>query len=887
MLGILAWYLVVQLFYLAILPLAWRLFSFLPSRGYALAKALGLLLVSYVLWMGASFRLLPNTVGGVLFALVIVFAFSWWIGRDGLRRSGEGSGERPLLAWLNRSRLLVLTVEVLFLVILAGWVAFRAYNPDVAGTEKPMELTFLNGVLGSRFFPPQDPWLSGYAISYYYFGYVMLGVLTRATGVDPAVAFNLGVALWCALAAIGSFGLVFDLVKLTSASGRANGKGASGRAMRYGLLGSLFVVFLGNLEGVVELAYNRQLVPMGWIRWLDIKQLMDSPPTGNLTGGFWWWWHASRVIHDKDLLGNSVEVINEFPFFSFLLGDMHPHVLALPFVLVAIGLALNVMFASRALSSEDPGSLADVPGGIVKPRPNPLRFLVRLTGLGISGLLVYAVTLGALAFLNTWDYPIYVGLAAVAVGAGLALRAGLSWAVVGRAALAGAILGIFGWLCYLPFYLGFQSQLGGILPNLFFPSRFSQFLLVFGIFLAVVLFYLVLLSRPHTAQEPRHGKLGPNEPVSPEQQPLRRRLLVVAPWVILLPLALWAVLGLLIALLPESRGFVQSLLGDPAIQANIGSRTIVQVALLALRVRVGRPWVYLAVAGLIAWVMALLWGRFPENRLQVDDAALATAHAQMGPDSRRRRPETVATDVFALLMIGVALILMLSVEFFYLRDLFGTRMNTVFKFYYQAWILAALASAYGLSRLMARSAPRYLKWPALFITALLVAGGLFYTVAAIPSKADNFRGTPTLDGLSYLRRSDPADAAAIDWLRTHVPPTAVVLEASGGSYSPEGAGRISMSTGNPTLLGWDFHEMQWRGEAYQELAAGRPEALTQIYRTARAEELPGLLDRWGIDYVYVGALERDKYKVSDAALSRLDRVMSRVYDADGVIIFAR
>ena len=85
------------------------------------------------------------------------------------------------------------------------------------------------------------------------------------------------------------------------------------------MLGALFVGFLGDLEGLVELVYHKSLVPLQWLQWLDIKQLTDNPASGNLTGGFWWWWHASRVIHDKDLLGNSIEVIDEFPFFSFLL----------------------------------------------------------------------------------------------------------------------------------------------------------------------------------------------------------------------------------------------------------------------------------------------------------------------------------------------------------------------------------------------------------------------------------------------------------------------------------------------------------------------------------------------------------------------------------------
>ena len=377
MISTLLWWVVIQLFGLAVLPLAWHLFARLPGRGYPFAKALGLLLVSFLLWLGASFHLIPNNAGGIILVLIIVGGISAWLGRAGLRRAADG--RRPLVTWLRANRWLVLATELVFLAILAGWAAFRAYNPDIAGTEKPMEFAFINGVLRSRLFPPQDPWLSGYGISYYYFGYVMLGVLVQLTGVDPAVGFNLGVALWYALVMIGAFGVVYDLVRLAGnwkleAGSRKLEAGSSkleagadaygisnteygirntqyairntdgvGRGIRYGLLGALFVGVLGNLEGLIELAYHRSLVPLRWIQWLDIKQLTDNPPTGGLTGGFWWWWHASRVIHDKDLLGNTVEVIDEFPFFSFLLGDMHPHVLALPFAILAVALALNLL----------------------------------------------------------------------------------------------------------------------------------------------------------------------------------------------------------------------------------------------------------------------------------------------------------------------------------------------------------------------------------------------------------------------------------------------------------------------------------------------------------------------------------------------------------------
>ena len=273
---------------LAALPLAWRLLGRLPSCGYAASKALGLLLTAYVLWIGASFRLLPNDLGGILIALGIVTGLSFWSGREGLRRDADGV--RPLFVWLRGQRGLVVVVEAIFLVAFALWTIFRAYNPEIAGTEKPMEFAFINGVLRSNAFPPQDPWLSGYAISYYYFGYVMLGLLTRLTGVDPAVGFNLGVALWFALTLIGAFGVAYDLAALA----RREGSRKAGPLI-VGGLGALFVGILGNLEALVEFAYNRQLVPEGWVRWLDIKNLTAAPPNPAWSEQFWWWWRASRA----------------------------------------------------------------------------------------------------------------------------------------------------------------------------------------------------------------------------------------------------------------------------------------------------------------------------------------------------------------------------------------------------------------------------------------------------------------------------------------------------------------------------------------------------------------------------------------------------------------
>ncbi|RME43089.1 MAG: hypothetical protein D6791_16300, partial [Chloroflexi bacterium] len=133
MIDFIRFWLVFEILGLLALPFAWRLFAFLPDRGYALARVLGLLGTGYILWLGASFGFLRNTGGGAVFALLLFASLGLWLGREGLRRDAQG--RRPLVTHLQAQRSYILVSELLFLVALGGWTWFRAYNPEIAGTE--------------------------------------------------------------------------------------------------------------------------------------------------------------------------------------------------------------------------------------------------------------------------------------------------------------------------------------------------------------------------------------------------------------------------------------------------------------------------------------------------------------------------------------------------------------------------------------------------------------------------------------------------------------------------------------------------------------------------------------------------------------------------------
>jgi len=263
---------------------------------------------------------------------------------------------------------------------------------------------------------------------------------------------------------------------------------------------------------------------------------------------------------------------------------------------------------------------------------------------------------------------------------------------------------------------------------------------------------------------------------------------------------------------------------------------------------------------------------------------------------------------FALLCAVAALLLTLSVEFFYLIDVFRVRMNTVFKFYFQAWVLMAVASAFAVYWLSSKGErlerdpslekvpphpnlslggegkrmERVVRWVALGGFWLLFALGMVYPVLGNYSRAGGFDHQPNLDGTAYLAALQPDDHAAIAWLNEQVSGAPVILEkpgTGGTSYAYEG--RVSALTGLPTLLGWAGHEGQWRGN-YQVQSAREPD-IAAIYNSLDIEQALTLLDKYGISYVYVGPLERSEY--DPRGLEKFGRFMETVYQNDGVTVY--
>lgn len=834
----LRWYFAVQLFGLASLPLCRRLFRYLPERGYSVSKPFGLLLAGWTFWILTSLGWTRNTTGGILVALVLLAVAGGFLHLAGNSAAQPDHRLSSQIPWR-----VVVATEVLFALAFVCWCWVRAHMPriETAGGEKWMEIAFLRAILRSDAFPPHDPWLSGFAISYYYFGYIIVAMITRLVAVPAAIAFNLGIATLFALTCTGAYGLVYNLVAVDE-YGQTRRHSHRVTAILGGLFGPVLVAVMGNLEALLEVLHARGIGPALLWTWLDIHNL-GGAPTSFAEGSwvptrFFWWWQASRVVHDYTPWGASEEVIDEFPAFSFVLGDMHPHVLTLPFVLLALALAFNLYCrAGREI------------------KPEGLKWRLRLPRwdwdvqipLKPWELLIYALCLGGLGFLNTWDFPIYLFVVSAAYALstwpGAHCRSRVA-CYASRFATLFITLLLLGILFYLPFWVGFQSQAGGILLNLFNPTRLPQFLVMFG--------PLVFASVVFVVDQTRQGGV---------------RLGEVVKWTLGMYLA---VLGLLLLVLGMAVGAIWLgvvpphgamaylaawLRGEsiPGLENVTDAHGLIARGLAS---HLYNPW---TAVGLIAFLVTIV---LTLSRL---------SHSSLQSQAPRPQPRI---SVFVLLLLASGALLTLSVEYVFLRDIFLTRMNTVFKFYFQAWVVWAIAAGYVLARLL-----RQRRIAVVSVAVFMIALGLLYPVLAIPARAGEYGGAPTLDGSAYLFDMYPDDFAAIAWLNENVEGAPVILEAPGGSYDYEG--RVSAHTGLPTLLGWAGHELQWRGN-YDEQARREPDIET-LYTSVQPDKVLTLLDKYGISYIYVGPLERSRYPA--AGLAKFAGLAHIVYEAGAVTIY--
>lgn len=311
-------------------PIAKSLFSQFFDKGYAFAKTIGILVVSYTIFVLGTVKLLPFSEVSLFFLFSIFILLNGFFLFRELRSSSK----------TNLKKLLPIIVfeEILFLASFLFLVFTRSQDPSIRGLEKFMDFGFMNSILRSNLFPPLDMWLSadpshpaGYPINYYYFGHLISAVLMKASQIKPVVAYNLILATIFAQGIVLCFSIIANLVYLFQKFTLRLKKPKWFSIFLTGLLGSFMVNLGGNLHTIY--LFTKGYPNEHPIAFWEIFSAYNPAA--------YWYPNATRFIP---------LTIHEFPSYSYVVSDLHGHVLNIPFVLLLLAILL-VIFIKRQKSS--------------------------------------------------------------------------------------------------------------------------------------------------------------------------------------------------------------------------------------------------------------------------------------------------------------------------------------------------------------------------------------------------------------------------------------------------------------------------------------------------------------------------------------------------------
>jgi len=907
------WLLAIELAAFAIFPVTGIMFRALPDRGFLLTKPLGVLLLSWLVYVPASYGVVDFTRPVIATALVAMVA----AGLIGIWRWSDELGAFVRERW----RFLLLS-QAVFLLIFAFGYWLRMQNPDLwhpgQGGEKPMDMAYFTATTRSEDLTQGavDPWHAGGYLNYYYYGQFIAATVTKLLGVVPEIAYNLVVPMFFAFSAAAIFSVSYNLAESTRRVMRRRTSGAAIGA-RGPIICAMLAVFLvllaGNLKAVDVLATNLQNVS-AWDSNLPVVG-----PLITMLGGFWEiivgdttlrqvaysydWWDPSRALDVNDP-AREVSPITEFPFWTFLFADLHAHLMAIPFSLTAVGVALAFVLNVTRLNP-----LPQDAGG-TKSR--------EVTGWAMVVLL--AVVVGSLRWINSWDYPPFLLLAAAAIViAELAKERGrLHVRLLLVAGAKVAVMGVLSYLFYAQFAKNYHAPYGDTSTPIIesvqttaLEDYFSHWTILL---LPIAAFAIFMLHRALTRDTTLRVAFAGTD----------RKSHSLYAWLAIAVSA--AVLGAVIAAATDSH---------PAVLVIIGALALVTLGIISVelsdasRASAGAVALYAVLALGFGALLIVLWDFTPDSWAITSEGATypeATAviglsavaifvMALLGARELRNMTPMAPIRLFLYCMIGLGFALTLCVEVWTFNTDIG-RMNTVFKFYLHVWLLWGIAAAYAVwylfavlqpQRALAKAsmpslgrAPRYAL--AGLIGALLLLALVypyFGTRARIHNRFDPAQGA-SINGMEYMetavyrenveRRGVEAehelryDRDAIYWMREHVDGMPAIIEAVTPLY--RWGGRYSVYTGLPTVIGWDWHQTQQR-QGFQELVAMRQQDVNAFYDADDVDFARSILKKYDVEYVVVGSVERAYYdpagieKFNDG----LGGVLELVYSNPGVQIW--
>ena len=835
-LNVVWWSMLVFLFGIGVFPLTARIFGKFGTGGFIISQALGIILTSLVIWTFTYMQITRFNLPCVIGVYAVIAAACWGI--KPLRKAALAKLSEPV--FVERAVL----EETAFVVIFCLMCYFKGFLSEINGQEKYMDYGFILSMLRNDTLPAKDMWLSGNSINYYYFGQFLWALVIKCSMIKPAIAYNIAMCTATALPFAMAFSFGTILIETAIQHGFHDSP-----IPKYlgGTLTAFAVSIWGNSHSFFydPDSIGNNIVPVFAKLGCEVGDYKN-----------FFYPDSTRYIGYNPKITNAGGdfTIEEFPFYSYLIGDLHAHVISMMIVLVIACLMLAFINSAAYPNGAEmklKRTLANLkPGGRLAEE-----FKVTLT----LPFILSAVLLGVAQMTNYWDflfYFIFISMASLIVNVRISKVFTDLW---------GAIYFVMNTAFILSFYL-----LGGSDPLLLISLE--AILMVFAYLFSVL------------------------DPCALTRTSFQMSFMFTIAHVAALPF------NLKFDMISNSLSRV------------INNSTVYQLFILwGTHVIIG---VVFFIWVLVTKNYRLSGGKgkaAPSGDVVTEDM---NHNGWTNPVQKFFGTRNIA-DVFVCGIVVVGIMFIIAPEIFYVKDIYTDgylRSNTMFKFTFAAFIMLSEAMCYAATRLIWFVNKKGLySTPALitgFVSIILMVIPGHYPLAALQQRNDGLSYTG-LDGTTYIETHQSPDfyeeyggnltsyLKAAEWFNENVKGSPVICEGYGDSYTDRCI--ISAYTGLPTVFGWQTHEWLWRYGSIvdketaktvedpedlvlHKLIYPRQSDIDTIYESEDPELIRSVINKYDVRYIVLGGLEYSQFDGDNTDLF-YDMFGEPVFTYEDLLIF--
>lgn len=836
--NMLYWYVTLLVFGLGAMPLTFSLFKKFNGGCAFLSKIIGILSVAVTIWLLTYIKIYRFNQLTILITLLLLFLASYGI--PGLRKNFTDKLNEILdNNWKTAG---IVFEEVLFVVIFTLMCFFKGFLPDINGQEKFMDYGFIMSMLRSDVLPANDMWLSGESINYYYFGQYIYALIIKFIGIDTGVGYNLAMCTSTALPFMSAYVIGTQLVELSSAFGVKNGKVS--RTL-VGIFSGCAVSLWGNSHSFF---YDSNSVGNGILKFLS-----EQGVNVGKTNAFFYPESTRYIGHNPDsmiideltgkVISNGDYTIHEFPFYSYLVGDLHAHVISMIVVLLIIAVMIALIY--------------EITDTVNSGRNQFTTLQQTARNFFTPYVITDAVLLGIAMQTNYWDFLIYFVFSAMAF---------LVFYTLTSDNFAGAKRNSNS---------DFEDNQSGFLPKTILD------ILGFIAVLALILIEYVLFSEKviiHAAVQ---------------------ALLFAAAFMVMHynPSALSKTAATLSFLFASSNII--------AVPFNYNFDMISNK--IALCQNHSSPFQFTILWGvhILISVILIICTIFGKNYVSVK-VGKKEKKVVVQPSCEPHNPiakffaERNPADVFVSGMAVTGLLMLIAPEVFYVRDIYTggyLRSNTMFKFTFAGFIILSLVMIYTVNRLFYYTNKEggysnvHTVISIVLVVLLFIPG--HYTMLSLKQRSGDLilQNFKTLDGTAYIdtyvspyvnigTAGNLKDYKnTIDWFNENVEGDPVIVEAWGYSYTDRNI--VSAYTGLPTVIGWQTHEQLWRfhgivdeetnllvsdpeNDVWKQVLTPRQTDVLNIYTCTNPTTVRAILNKYNVTYIINGSEEFAAYNFDNS-----------------------